>query len=310
MSSKRNLRGRNIDGILILDKPIGVTSNAALQRIKYLYQAKKAGHTGSLDKMASGLLPICLGEATKFSGFLLESDKHYQATCKLGVVTSTGDASGEEVATKKVPHLTKCDIDKVLEKFCGEIKQIPPMYSALKYKGQRLYQLAYKGVQVERKPRVVTIYKLILLQHENEAIEIDVKCSKGTYIRTLAEDIGEKLGCGAHVCKLRRLGAGPFNEAQMTSFKELELLAEEGLGALDKKLLPIDSALSNINKVELAEETVHYFCEGQAIIVANAPAEGYVRIYDDKRTFLGLGEVLDDGKINPRRLIKVSEEHP
>ena len=306
MGKRHKKNGRHIHGILLLDKPTGITSNTALQRVKRLYDACKAGHTGSLDKMASGLLPICLGEATKLSSYLLNSDKHYRATCKLGIVTSTGDAAGEKVSVHKVPSLTREDIEEVLNEFRGEIAQVPPMYSALKYKGQRLYQLAYQGIEVEREARSVMIDELSLLDYAEDQIEINVRCSKGTYIRTLAEDVGNKLGCGAHISALRRLGVGPFNEDQMISAGELEQSAEQGLAVLDQQLLPMDSALLHLSEVELAENVAYYIRMGQPVLVPRAPTAGLVRIYDQNRVFLGIGEVLEDGRIAPRRLMQMA----
>ncbi|MBM2829892.1 MAG: tRNA pseudouridine synthase [Gammaproteobacteria bacterium] len=304
MGRKRKTQGRHINGILLLDKPGGITSNGALQRVKNLFQARKAGHTGSLDMQASGLLPICLGEATKLSGYLLDSDKYYQAVCKLGIETSTGDAAGATISTKHVPELTKQKVEDVLAQFHGDISQVPPMHSALKHKGQRLYQLAYQGIEVERKPRVVTIYELALIDLSGDEIEIRIHCSKGTYIRTLAEDIGNKLGCGAHLKSLRRLGAGPFRAEQMISLDELERLAEAGSGALDQQLLAMDTVLVHLPEVELSESVAYYLRQGQAVVVPHAPTEGLVRMYDQHRTFIGVGTVLDDGRIAPQRLIR------
>jgi tRNA pseudouridine55 synthase len=303
MGNKKT-KGRNVHGILLLDKPVGVTSNQALQHVKRLYQARKAGHTGSLDKQASGLLPMCLGEATKISGYLLDSDKYYQATCKLGMTTTTGDAEGEITAEKPVPELNKADVLAALAQFHGEISQVPPMYSALKHKGQRLYKLAHQGIVVEREPRNVTIYSLELLALNGDEIEISVHCSKGTYIRTLAEDIGNKLGYGAHVKELRRLGAGPFRAEQMITVGEIERLAIEGITALDQLLLPVDTALQDVPEIEVSESLVFYMRQGQAVIVPHAPVNGLVRIYDHRHQFIGVGEVQDDGRIGPSRLMQ------
>lgn len=201
---KRKLHERDVHGILLLDKPAGITSNDALQRIKSIYKAARAGHTGSLDKPATGVLPLCLGEATKISTYLLNADKTYVTVAKLGVVTSTADAEGEIVETRSVPVLKKRELERVIEQFVGDIEQVPPMYSALKVDGQRLYKLAYQGVEIERQPRSVTIHKIDLLHFNQDSFEIQVHCSKGTYIRTLVEDIGNALGCGAHVSTLRR----------------------------------------------------------------------------------------------------------
>lgn len=304
MGNKQKTKGRNVHGILLLDKPEGITSNQALQHVKYLYQARKAGHTGSLDKQASGMLPLCMGEATKISGYLLDSDKYYLARCKLGITTRTGDAEGEIIAEAPVPELTKEEVQTVLVQFHGEISQVPPMYSALKHKGQRLYKLAYQGIVVEREPRNVTIYSLELLALNSDEIEISVHCSKGTYIRTLAEDIGKKLGCGAHVKKLQRLGAGPFRAEQMIPMAEIERLAAVGTTALDQLLLPVDSALQDLPEIQASESLVFYMRQGQAVMAPHAPVNGLVRIYDQQHQFIGVGEVQDDGKICPRRLIQ------
>lgn len=303
MSRKR--RGRRIDGILLLDKPAGAGSNQALQQVKRLYQAQKAGHTGSLDELATGLLPICLGEATKISGYLLDADKYYRATCRLGISTTTGDAEGEVVSERPVPELDRERIEAALSRFRGEISQVPPMHSALKHQGTRLYELARQGIEVERKPRTVTIHSMELIDSGTDWLEIDVHCSKGTYIRTLAEDIGEALGCGAHISALRRLGAGPFSAEQMVTMEQLEAaLAEGGLPAIDAMLMPVDSALAASPAIELTSTLAYYLCQGQAILVPNAPTSGLLRLYDDRQRFLGIGEVLDDGRIGPRRLLR------
>ena len=304
MSRRRQNKGRDIDGILLLDKPSGITSNDIMQRVKRLYDARKVGHTGSLDKTATGLLPLCFGDATKFSGYLLDADKHYQARCSLGVETTTGDAAGEVVKEMPIPKLNQIQIDKVLKEFRGDIQQIPPMYSALKHKGQRLYKLAYQGIEVERPARPVTIHQLTLLSQDKNCFEIDVRCSKGTYIRTLAEDIGKRLGCGAHISSLRRLGVGPFSEKSMVEYSTLEELALEGQSYLDSKLLGIDTALMTLPEVRLIESVAFYVLQGQAVTVAHAPTDGLVRIYNSEDRFLGLGEVLEDGRIKPRRMVK------
>ncbi len=290
---------------MLLDKPAGITSNDVLQRVKRLFDARKAGHTGSLDKTATGLLPLCFGDATKFSGYLLDADKHYRAICNLGAETTTGDAAGEVVKEMPVPELTEQQLEQVLAEFRGDIQQVPPMYSALKHKGKRLYELAYQGVEVERQARQVTIHRLELLSLESACFEIDVLCTKGTYIRTLAEDIGKRLGCGAHVGSLRRLGAGPYTEENMIDFPTLEKLAAEGHQSLDGKLLGVDTALFDLPEIILAESLVFYLCQGQAVTVPHAPTMGLLRIYNSGKQFLGLGEVLDDGRIAPRRMVKL-----
>lgn len=303
MSSRRRGSGRDIHGILLLDKPVGMSSNDALQRVKKLYRARKAGHTGSLDKMASGLLPLCLGEATKLSSFLLHADKSYVATCKLGIQTTTGDAAGEVVATRAVPLISCTQIEDALVRFRGEIHQVPPMYSAIKYRGERLYKLAYQGIEVERAPRTVKIHELSLVRAGRDEFEIRIACSKGTYIRALAQDIGEQLGCGAHISALRRTGAGAFDERDMVRMPELERIADEGMEALDRLVLAADTIMRDFPAVALADSVAYYLCQGQPVIVPHAPTQGMVRIYNQSGRFLGVGTVLDDGRVAPRRLV-------
>ena len=308
---KRKPHERDVHGILLLDKPVGITSNDALQRIKRLYRAARAGHTGSLDKPATGMLPLCLGEATKFSSYLLNADKTYVSVAKLGVTTSTADAEGEILETRQVPELDQRQLENAIAQFVGDIEQVPPMYSALKVDGQRLYKLAYQGLEVERKSRPVTIHKIDLLHFDEDSLEIQVRCSKGTYIRTLVEDIGEVLGCGAHVSSLRRLSTGPFNEAQMVSMETIEDLSkldDEGDAALDQLLVPVDSALEHLTEVNLTEEMACLLCLGQAVSVPQTPTEGLVRIYDHKHAFIGIGTILDDGRVVPKRLLKTGNK--
>ena len=301
---RRRAKGRDVNGILLLDKPSGITSNDALQQVKRLYFAKKAGHTGSLDPLASGVLPICMGEATKVSAFLLDADKHYRVRCQLGVRTATGDAEGEAVETRAVESYSRAQLEAVLDQFRGRIEQIPPMYSALKHQGQRLYKLARQGVEVERQPRPVEIYTLLLTAQGDDWIEIDVHCSKGTYVRTLVEDIGEKLGCGAHVGALRRTGVGPYDEAGLVTIATLEELKQSDPAAMDRLLLPIESALTQWPGVELSSDAAFYLQQGQPVLVPRAPTSGWVRLYERDNTFLGMGEILDDGRVAPRRLMK------
>jgi len=230
---------RDIDGILILDKPIGVSSNQALQQVRKLFRARKAGHCGSLDPLATGVLPICLGEATKFSSYLLGANKSYRAICRLGQTTTTGDAEGEVTATAAV-CVDAAQIEEVLPCFVGEIEQIPPMYSALKHQGKRLYQLAREGKQVEREPRRIRIYRLELLSFDGENLEIDVSCSKGTYIRTLAEDLGKRLGCGAHIVGLHRSSVDAFDEDDVVTMEHLQSLQQpQDADRLESVLLPV-----------------------------------------------------------------------
>ncbi len=304
MMGKRSKKsGRNINGILLLDKPSGMTSNGALQHVKRIFNANKAGHTGSLDAPATGLLPICLGEATKISAFLLNSDKTYQARCKLGITTATGDACGDLLESREVPEFSSSEFEKYLQEFVGEIEQTPPMFSALKHNGKRLYELAYKGVEVERKSRKVTINSLALVNLIKDEFEIEVSCSKGTYIRTLVEDIGYKLGCGAHILTLRRLQAGPFQQSQMVTPIELQSTAEHGFEQLDKLLLPIDVALKDMPEVHLSDDVVSCLCQGQTVAAKDLPGSGRIRIYNTRDQFIGLGEVTGDGQISPKRLI-------
>lgn len=302
MGRRRN-SGRNVRGILLLDKPLGITSNSALQDVKRLFKAQKAGHTGSLDPLADGLLPICFGGATKVSAFLLDADKHYIVRVKLGVTTTTADAEGEVLETKPVEGISESDIQRVISEFEGEIEQIPPMYSALKHKGERLYKLAREGIEVEREPRQVTIHEITMQGYDAPEFELMVHCSKGTYIRTLAEDIGSRLGCGAHVIALRRTGVGPYGSDAMVSMEQIKQLAEDGFSALDELLLPIDSALGSWPEVKLSPDGTFYLRQGQPVLVPNAPTEGMVRLYDANGSFMGAGEILDDGRVAPRRMM-------
>jgi tRNA pseudouridine55 synthase len=305
MGRKRRARGRPVDGILLLDKPLGLSSNHALQRVKRLFDARKAGHTGSLDPLADGMLPICLGNATKLSAFLLDADKYYWFRMRLGQTTATGDAEGEVLEEKPIDAIDCAQLEQALARFRGDIEQLPPMYSALKHNGKRLYELAREGVEVERQPRTVTIHALEVLRCDLPEVEIRVHCSKGTYVRTLAEDIGAMLGCGAHVTALRRTGVGPYTDLPMHTMDELEQAADGGLSALDAMLLPLDTALGDWPAVRVSADSAFYLTQGQAVLVPKAPTEGWVRIYqgDD---FLAVGEVQDDGRIAPRRLMSGS----
>lgn len=299
-------RGRALDGILLLDKPVGLSSNAALQAVKRLYGARKAGHTGSLDPLASGLLPICFGEATKVSGFLLDADKHYWVRARLGVKTATGDAEGEVIARADAPIPPEARIREILREFVGEQEQIPPMHSAIKHEGKRLYELARAGVEVERKPRRIHIHDLALEGLRDDLLELRVHCSKGTYVRTLVEDIAERLGTHGHVVALRRLAVGPFGAQGMHDMRELEARAAEGRAALDALLLPTDEALSDWPRVVLDADSAFYLGRGQPVQVPRAPTSGWVRVYDQSEHLLGVGEVMDDGRIAPKRLLQAS----
>ncbi|MFB1631232.1 tRNA pseudouridine(55) synthase TruB [Pseudomonas sp. AP-1] len=303
MAQVKRIR-RNVSGIILLDKPLGFTSNAALQKVRWLLNAEKAGHTGSLDPLASGVLPLCFGEATKFSQYLLDSDKGYETVMQLGQTTSTGDAEGEVLKTRDVT-VGRAEIEAVLPRFRGQISQVPPMYSALKRDGQPLYKLARAGEVVEREARSVTIGRLELLECEGTRARLTVGCSKGTYIRTLLEDIGEALGCGAYVAELRRTQAGPFELAQTVTLEELEQAhAEGGNEALDRFLMPSDSGLQDWPLVRLSEHSAFYWLHGQAVRAPDAPQFGMVRVQDHNARFIGIGEVSEDGRIAPRRLIR------
>ena len=281
---------RKLNGILLLDKALGVSSNKALQDARFLYQAEKAGHTGSLDPLASGMLPICFGEATKISGLLLDSSKRYQTTATLGFVSTTGDEEGEKLNARAIPALNPYFLESVLSRFRGSIQQIPPMYSALKKDGQPLYKLARQGLEVERKPRQVTIYQLQLLGFSENSLQLDVVCSKGTYIRTLVEDIGEALGCGAYVSRLHRVSVDPFAEQTMYSLQSLREVASQAATDLDHLLLPIDAALPHLPRLDLSEEWVARLQQGQRIKVDLADSE-LLRLYSPTQTFIGLGTI-------------------
>ena len=303
----RRRKGRQLDGILVLDKPQGVSSNHALQAVKHLYFAQKAGHTGSLDPLATGVLPLCFGEATKFSRFLLDADKAYTSTFILGAATDTGDSEGAVIADSDASHLGAADVEKVLPLFRGEIEQVPPMYSALKQNGQPLYKLARAGREVERKARTVVITALELLAFRSGKLaqmDVRIACSKGTYVRTLAEDIGRTLRCGAHVTALRRTKAGPFADESAVSMTALESLRQHAAYAeMDALLLPADAALGGLPMVQLTESGGFYIRQGQPVLVPNSPCSGMVRVGLESGEFLGVGEILDDGRVAPRRLV-------
>lgn len=309
MARRKRQRGRNISGVLLLNKPLGITSNKALQKVKYLFDANKAGHTGNLDPLATGLLPICFGEATKLSAFLLDADKQYLGTIKLGKRTTTADSEGDIIEERPIDaSIDRARVLEVLQQFTGEIEQIPPMHSALKVDGQPLYKLAHKGIEIERKARKATIFSLELLRFEGDEVDIDVHCSKGTYIRTLAEDIGAALGCGAYLSKLHRTRVGSFSEAGSVTLERLNELAEQGKEALDECMLPLEATLTDWPSVELSESMSFYVRQGQAVLVPNAPTEGWVRLISPGKRFMGVGQVLDDGRIGPKRLFNVDSE--
>ena len=303
MSTQRRCKVRNISGIVVLDKANGLSSNAALQEVKRLYEANKAGHAGSLDPLATGVLPVCLGEATKVSQFLLDSDKCYRARIKLGIRTDTGDSEGSIIERNTGISVSRKAIERALTKFKGEIEQVPPMHSAIKMNGVPLYKLARKGIAVERKPRLVTLYQVCLLEFVNSELELEISCSKGTYIRTIADDLGQELGCGAHVIELRRTQAGVFTEKDSISAEELALeKGNRGLDKIDQFLIPMDRAIQDLPEVNLPSITASHVKNGQAVLVRHLPKNGLVRMYEDEQ-FIGIGSIDDDGKVAPRRLI-------
>ncbi|HAR07960.1 pseudouridine synthase [Cobetia amphilecti] len=303
----RRRRGLPIDGVLLLDKPKGMSSNYALQKARRLYQAQKAGHTGTLDPMATGLLPVCFGEATKFSSHLLEADKVYRARIKFGQVTDTGDAEGTVIREREIPEIAQAELDAVLDRFRGEIDQVPPMYSALKHQGRPLYELARQGIEIERAVRRVTIYNMALLARHSDGIEIEVAVSKGTYIRSLAEDIGEALGCGAHLTALRRLKTGPFTGDAMLDFERLEALADQQ--AREGVLLPVDILLDHLPCLDITAEMARMILRGQQAETTTGSLEvdSLARVYQDQQ-LLGLVRIAAEGVIAPRRLLSSAVE--
>jgi len=303
---QRKQKGRVVNGVILLDKPCNISSNGALQIVKNLFNARKAGHTGSLDPLATGMLPICLGEATKVSAFLLDANKKYRTTIKLGVRTTTGDAEGDVLNTRPVCGVTFKQLENVLSEFKGLIEQTPPMYSALKVKGVPLYKLARQGIEIERKKRNVTIFDLSILGFEGDELSLDIHCSKGTYIRVLAEDIGEALGCGGHVKSLHRQSVGPFEQEKMMSMDALQSLASQGIEQLDDALLPIETAISDWPEVTLNNDLEYYIRRGQAVFVPRTVTEGLVKLISGENEFLGIGQILDDGKVAPKKLINLN----
>ena len=295
---------RNINGVLLLDKPLGFSSNQALQKVKWLFQAAKAGHTGTLDPLATGLLPICLGEATKFAQYVTDADKTYIATLKFGATTTTGDAEGEVIRTSDV-KFTREQLETVCQSFFGEISQVPPMYSALKFEGKALYEYAREGVDIERQSRLVTIVDITITQFEKDVATITVKCSKGTYIRTLAEDIGNVLGSGAHLIGLRRIETAGYQLADAITIEQLEQkIKETPVEALQSLMLPIDSAIAYLPALTLNADAAHYLMQGQAVWVSGKIPNGEMRLFDENARFLGLGFLQEDGKIAPKRLMR------
>lgn len=294
------IQRRHIDGVFLLNKPLNISSNAALQKVRWLYRAHKAGHTGALDPLATGLLPICLGEATKFSHYLLDADKRYQTTIQLGQATSTGDVEGEVIVSAKIPPLTVDSISKILKQFEGKSDQIPPMYSALKKDGRPLYELARQGINIERPARPITISKIELLGFTEHSISIDVTCSKGTYIRVLGEDIAKAMGTVGHLTKLHRIQTGHFEINPSYTIEYLEGLTQEQRDAL---LLPVYAPVEHFPRVQLPEGREKYFGNGQeSNIEHEAAAE--VLVFDGERC-LGLAEITDKKRLVPKRLLNL-----
>ena len=302
--SRPRKRGRDIDGVFLLDKPQGMSSNDIMQKVKRVFQANKAGHTGALDPLATGMLPICLGEATKFSQFLLDADKRYVVTAKLGERTDTSDAEGQVVETRPV-NVETSQILTALEQFRGDILQVPTMFSALKHNGKPLYEYARAGITVEREARPITISELNFIEYQTPFLTLEVHCSKGTYIRTLVDDLGEVLGCGAHVTVLRRTAVADYPAEKMMTWDALQALAEQG--DLDQHLLPIDTAVSKLPALKLNAEQSKGIGFGQRVKFANeAKLRGQVRLFSDKNIFLGVALIDDNNVIRPQRLITQS----
>ncbi len=308
--SRPRRRGRDVHGVLLLDKPPGLSSNDALQKVKRLFNANRAGHTGALDPLATGMLPVCLGEATKFSRYLLDSDKRYRVIARLGQRTDTSDADGMVVQERPVTF-SETELQQALETFCGETQQVPSMFSALKYQGRPLYEYARQGIEVPREARAITVYELVFIRHEGNELELEIHCSKGTYIRTIIDDLGEKLGCGAHVTFLRRLSVSKYPVERMVTLEHLNTLVakaqEEGTGietVLDPLLMPMDSPAADFPQVNLQPAVAAYFKQGQPVRVTGVPSDGLVRVTEgEPGEFIGMGEIDDEGRVAPRRLV-------
>ncbi|MDF7759137.1 tRNA pseudouridine(55) synthase TruB [Kosakonia cowanii] len=308
--SRPRRRGRDVHGVLLLDKQQGASSNDVLQKVKRLYNANRAGHTGALDPLATGMLPICLGEATKFSQYLLDSDKRYRVIARLGQRTDTSDADGQVVEERPVTF-TAAELASALESFRGNTQQIPSMYSALKYQGKKLYEYARQGIEVPREARPITVYELLFIRHEGDELELEIHCSKGTYIRTIIDDLGEKLGCGAHVIYLRRLAVSRYPIERMVTLEQLHALVQQAeqqdvpaAALLDPLLMPMDSPASDFPVVNIPTVVAAYFKNGQPVRASTTPGEGLVRVTEgEEGKFIGMGEMDDEGRVAPRRLV-------
>lgn len=308
--SRPRRRGRDVHGVLLLDKQQGASSNDVLQKVKRLYNANRAGHTGALDPLATGMLPICLGEATKFSQYLLDSDKRYRVIARLGQRTDTSDADGQVVEERPVTF-TAAELASALESFRGNTQQIPSMYSALKYLGKKLYEYARQGIEVPREARPITVYELLFIRHEGDELELEIHCSKGTYIRTIIDDLGEKLGCGAHVIYLRRLAVSRYPIERMVTLEQLQELVQQAeqqdvpaAELLDPLLMPMDSPASDFPVVNIPTVVAAYFKNGQPVRASTTLAEGLVRVTEgEEGKFIGMGEIDEQGRVAPRRLV-------
>lgn len=304
----RQKKGRPISGVIVLDKPTGLSSNGALQRVKHAFFAQKAGHTGALDPLATGVLPLCIGEATKFSQYLLDADKKYDCTVLLSQRSDTGDIEGEVTEQFDTAAITAADVDAAVAQFVGDIAQTPPMYSALKRNGRPLYELARAGLTVEREQRPITIHSITVQAFRAGAqaeLDISVHCSKGTYIRVLAEDIGRVLGVGGCVKVLRRTQSGPFDLSQAIPLSDIEAMGvAKAFTDLDQLLLPTDTPLKHLPVVSLDDDSGFYVKRGNPVQILTAPSSGVVRLVINDNEFIGIGEILDDGRVAPRRLVQ------
>ncbi|MGF1757863.1 tRNA pseudouridine(55) synthase TruB [Photobacterium sagamiensis] len=307
----RRRKGRPVDGVILLDKPTGLSSNDALQKVKRIFFAQKAGHTGALDPLATGMLPICFGEATKFSQFLLDSDKRYRVIAKLGERTDTSDSDGEVVETREV-KVDRGQLERCIAKFRGTTDQIPSMYSALKYQGRKLYEYAREGIEVPRESRKITVFSVELLRFDNNEVEMELHVSKGTYIRTIVDDLGEMLGCGAHVTYLRRTGVSNYPMERVVTLEQLQALLDQANDQemspselLDPLLLPTDSAVQDLPEVNILPASAVYVLNGNPVNAGRVPETGtLVRItVGEQREFIGIGEIDQDDMLAPKRVM-------
>jgi len=308
--SRPRRRGRDVHGVFLLDKHQGASSNDVLQKVKRLFSANKAGHTGALDPLATGMLPVCLGEATKFSQYLLDSDKRYRVIARLGERTDTSDADGNIVETRPITF-DQAALDAALDYFRGDTMQVPTMFSALKYQGRKLYEYAREGITVPREARPIKVFELQFIRWEGDELELEIHVSKGTYIRTIIDDLGERLGCGAHVIMLRRLQVARYPIERMVTLEQLQEVAATvnmaetpDYSALDALLMPMDSPAEEFPIVNLLPTVAAYFKQGMPVQVADAPEQGLVRVTEgDEQKFIGMAEIADDGRVAPRRLV-------